>query len=305
MITLKDLFPNWIRGGGILKTLSEMYKMPWSADFPNVTDFDVDYFGTYGDRGASPLAISCFEKYNGRVINDDEKLVVDDNGNYIVTASGQYILARIIYHRFSTQWSKLYSTMKAEYNPIENYSMTETEKTDSTLSNTRNESATNTNTGTVAVSGTNTGTVSTDADTSQSTNLTDTTTVSNNTVNSTSGYKGFNSTDFQDVNSNNSTANGTTTVAHTGTVTGEDNSTVTNNLASSSNQSNNLTDTHEATNTDTGANSTDRTLTRSGNIGVTTSQQMLEAERQVWLYDYFNTIYKELNTILTIPYYNC
>lgn len=52
-----------------------------------------------------------------------------------------------------------------------------------------------------------------------------------------------------------------------------------------------------------GNTNTDRTLKRTGNIGVTTSQQMIESERNIWIWDYFKTIYKNVNEILTIPYY--
>lgn len=48
---------------------------------------------------------------------------------------------------------------------------------------------------------------------------------------------------------------------------------------------------------------TDRRLTRSGNIGVTTSQQMLQSERDIWLWDFFKTVYNNVNEVLTIPYY--
>lgn len=43
--------------------------------------------------------------------------------------------------------------------------------------------------------------------------------------------------------------------------------------------------------------------TVSGNIGVTTSQQMLQAEREVWLWDFFQIVYKDVDRILTIPVY--
>lgn len=43
--------------------------------------------------------------------------------------------------------------------------------------------------------------------------------------------------------------------------------------------------------------------TISGNIGVTTSQQMLQAERDVWLWDFFQIVYKDLDKLFTIPVY--
>lgn len=47
----------------------------------------------------------------------------------------------------------------------------------------------------------------------------------------------------------------------------------------------------------------DRTLTRHGNIGVTTSQQMLQSEIQLWQWTFFNDVFKDIDTILTIQMY--
>lgn len=46
------------------------------------------------------------------------------------------------------------------------------------------------------------------------------------------------------------------------------------------------------------------TTTRSGNIGVTTTQQMLLAERQVWAWNYFDQIYKDIDSVLALPFYD-
>lgn len=47
-----------------------------------------------------------------------------------------------------------------------------------------------------------------------------------------------------------------------------------------------------------------RTLTRSGNIGVTTSQQMLESEMKIRaLYNMTTIIYNDVDSVLTIPLY--
>lgn len=45
-------------------------------------------------------------------------------------------------------------------------------------------------------------------------------------------------------------------------------------------------------------------LTRSGNIGVTTSQQMIQSERDLWQWNFFrNTVFPDLDKILTSPLY--
>lgn len=51
------------------------------------------------------------------------------------------------------------------------------------------------------------------------------------------------------------------------------------------------------------AGETKRQLTRSGNIGVTTSQQMIQSERELWLWRFFDQVFSDLDSILTIPIY--
>lgn len=47
-----------------------------------------------------------------------------------------------------------------------------------------------------------------------------------------------------------------------------------------------------------------RTLTRKGNIGVTTSQQMIQAQRELLLWDYFyNVVFPDLDNFLTLQIY--
>lgn len=46
------------------------------------------------------------------------------------------------------------------------------------------------------------------------------------------------------------------------------------------------------------------TTTRSGNIGVTTTQAMLTAEREVWMWNFFDQVYKDIDSVLALPFYD-
>ena len=46
------------------------------------------------------------------------------------------------------------------------------------------------------------------------------------------------------------------------------------------------------------------TLHRYGNIGVTTNQQMIEAERSLRMWNYFNSVYKDIDSVLAIRIYD-
>ncbi len=46
------------------------------------------------------------------------------------------------------------------------------------------------------------------------------------------------------------------------------------------------------------------TTIRSGNIGVTTTQAMLIAEREVWMWNFFDQVYKDIDSVLALPFYD-
>lgn len=210
MKTLKQVFPNYFEGA-IFEVLGRLKDLPWKGKYSDIL-VDTDYISSYGTRIISPLV--------NDLLNENEEL----------TEQAKEKLANIIYARFGVNWQKLFDTMSLQYNPIENYSMVETEQA------------------TGQANGTN------EQETKQESEL-------------ANGRYGFNS--------------GTSNPTETSKASGNNKTKGTNSLN----------------------NSTDRTLTRSGNIGVTTSQQMITSERDVWLYDYFKVIFSQVNLLLTIPYY--
>ena len=46
------------------------------------------------------------------------------------------------------------------------------------------------------------------------------------------------------------------------------------------------------------------TTTRSGNIGVTTTQQMILDDREVWMWNFFDQVYKDIDSVLSLPFYD-
>ena len=149
-------------------------------------------------------------------------------------------------------WQKLYDTMVVDYNPIWNVDASVTE----TLAGTENRDIAR------AGSGSNNRTLNL-AD-NETVNLADNETVN---ITDTEAVKGFNSDTWAESHKN--AKAGTDNVAHTGT----DNitHTGTDNIA--------ITDTESVD--DDLTRSETRTQRRTGNIGVTTTQQMLEQERAI------------------------
>ena len=162
------------------------------------------------------------------------------NTNMVKQAS-DYIALYGKSHKY--EYDKLVDTLSLEYNPIENYSMTE-KGTD-----TRTPNITQTN------KGVNTNTVG--IDTSITTGKT-TFDKSNSFINDTKTTNTGTNTDTQDINTTVTTAGNEKTV-------------------------------HE--------------FTRSGNIGVTTSQQMIESERQLAMFSVVDLFVKAIADIILIGVY--
>ena len=228
-LTLNDVYPEWLTKG-IFSYLNAL-EVPWKNDITG-NQLDVIY---HGNRSGQKLIGSLLDNYlvDG-TISDDNKVII----------------AQAIFSVYIKNWNALYKTLLLEYNPIENYSMTETENIkDSHSGSTEND-------------------------------IIDTTTNSENTiVNDTNNNQlwGFNSTDS--VNSDKQIGDTTRNVDGSVNVTRKDAGTETKNI------------------------NTDRTLKRSGNIGVTTSQQMIENERQLWFWNFFECVFMDIDKILVLKIY--
>lgn len=165
----------------------------------------------------------------------------DGSNTNMVEQASDYIALYGKSHKY--EYDKLVDTLSLEYNPIENYSMTE-KGTD-----TRTPNITQTN------KGVNTNTVG--VDTSITTGKT-TFDKSDSFINDTKTTNTGTNTDTQDINTTVTTAGNEKTV-------------------------------HE--------------FTRSGNIGVTTSQQMIESERQLAMFSVVDLFVKAIADIILIGVY--
>lgn len=166
-------------------------------------------------------------------------------------------------------FSHLYETTKAEYNPIENYSSVETfEKTSTNDNKTITANAIENNSKT------------TDQGQTSNKDIDEKNLTTTDTSIETNTHKKY-AFDAQGTPTNESGDNkeGTNTQKQSGTDTHTISGTNSNtNILSANEQS-------DGTTLDTGKNTEDYTLTKKGNIGVTTSQQMLESERDLWKYN--------------------
>lgn len=244
----------------IISALEE-YAVPWKTNNYYVPS-DLDYVLNHSAT-----------KYVSRMVD----ILLGTNEQLTSNALG--VLALTIFKIYSRKWDKLYNTFNLEYNPINNYDMTET-MTDDTTERTFGHVNTRVN----DLSHTK------DGDETVTHNTTDTRTddLENEMITS---VQGFNSNDYVPSDKENGSNSGTQTLAKTGTDTTEHDITE--------------TDTGTQTDTESGKNTDVRNyvLTRSGNIGVTSSQQMIEQERKLWEFNFVHMVYHDIDTIMTTPYY--
>lgn len=265
-----DVYSNYPTDGGVF---SPMVSAPW-VDTMSGTNLDIAYLdGHSGER-------YCSNFINHRL--GDSEVLSSDN---------RTLIANILWAMFGIQWARLWATMKpVDYDPLTNYKMEET--LEGTESSTRTPDLTKGDTGTVQTTGHN----------KRTTNLTrkGTGTVNDNgsaTNTNQNGIWGFNSSTSvpSDMSDGTSTNENTTTRDLTETETGTDTTDRTN------------TDTYNRsyteTGTDTTAGTSSRNLTRTGNIGTNTFQNLLQQERNLWMYNFFEQVFKDVDSVLTIPIY--
>ena len=106
--TLNDLFPDAIQGqAGIFRYLNE-FDVPWK-ELNIHENLDSLYYSRSGNKSSAPLVMAYVR--DGAIVGED-----------------YYYIAHAVFTIFGVNWQKLYDTLFLEYNPIENYRMTEQEE---------------------------------------------------------------------------------------------------------------------------------------------------------------------------------
>ena len=294
MTTLKvlnDAYPNGFLGDAIF---DKFINPPWESSY-KASDLNLQFFSKYGQKPITPL----LEHF------------MTDNG---ISKSDQQRISDLLLDRFRTNWTRKFNILSVDYNPIENYNMVETSKdtntgTDSDVGGS-NETSSNSNTGTVTDNNTesisnvteNTGTV-TNENTGSQTGTEQGTTTNND------GVFGFNSTtkvnSSENTGTNNKNVTNTTNEENTQTLATkvEDTNTKTSTNTQTLDTTNSVDKVVSTNNTKTLNLETNHELTRTGNIGVTTSQQMIESEIKLWDWNFIDSVFKDIADILTLPIY--
>ena len=283
---LTEAFPNWLIGDGIFSELSKL-SVPWST---NPIDLDLEYFGNHsGDKIISPLV---------------SKLLVDDK----LTSDSVTRLASIIFSLNGDNWSRLYSALQEEYKALQNYNGDETRTVTTTDTGTDTFSHTGSESSTLNDSSSNTRTGSESLESSGSDSLSKTGTVGSQGSNlSDNNVFGFNSSSSVPSDNSNSSNNSTDTYNLSDkTSYGKKDTKVYNNVSDSGSRESTNTVSNESSDTETKnlQTNTSETFHREGNLGVTTSQQMLESEFELRMkYRFFDVVFADVDKTLALQLY--
>ena len=283
---LTEAFPNWLVGEGIFRELNKL-SVPWRT---NSTDLDLEYFGNHsGEKIISPLV---------------SKLLVDGK----LTSDSVTRLASIIFSLNGDNWSRLYSALQEEYKALQNYNGDETRTVTTTDTGTDTFSHTGNETNTLNDSSSNTRTGSESLESSGSDSLSKTGTVGSQGNNlSDNNVFGFNSSSSVPSDSSNSSNNSTDTYNLSDkTSYGKKDTKVYNNVSDSGSRESTNTVSNESSDTETKnlQTNTSETFHREGNLGVTTSQQMLESEFELRMnYRFFDVVFADIDKTLALQLY--
>lgn len=299
--TLRWYFPNYLSTDSLFTKMATL-----GAPWPNEVGQDMDdsYFTMYS-------GIKHPSEFVTLHLNPDQE------------TANSLTIARILYGIYGQNWTKLWEAFQTKYNPIENYNMQETiestNSSDRTINRTNDltstvdgtEKQTSEQDGTQNVTGSTTNESTTDSNGSSSLEHGETITKS---AESDSFTYSFNATEKVPVSSQ--TESGSD--AHTGTDTTitTDHSTANSEGTTKTDSTDHTTGTVDTTTKDVRADTTvedttdnvtgkeETITTRAGNIGVTTTQQMLQQEFEIWKWNFYFQVFEDVDRFLALSVYS-
>lgn len=220
----------------------------------------------------SVLDIAYFGNHSGgKFCAPLVKLLIDDDG--VIPAAARVTIAKILISKYLNNWNHLWETNVAVYSPIHNYDMYEERDLATTDDNVETTDGEMSRTGTEGLTH---GMVESTEHGRTEDNV---------------GYKyGLNTAVYQQNRSDESvsTEGGTTVTTDSGT------DTTTRNLVDSTDQT--VTEDNEGTEHEE--------THRYGNIGVTTTQKLIQEERNIWLWNFFDEVFNDLDKELALAFHD-
>lgn len=262
-------------------------------------DFTDGIFDKLGISWLSDTTLlnTLYSAHSGEKVVSPLVLKVNGNSDKATTA-GKQVLANLLNAKYLDNWNKIHEALTKEYEMIDNYAMTEIEGIK--IDGSGNSSSTDSGSSLTTDSNTKTTDMS-NTESSKSAETQSTTKSSSGSSDASRSVYAYDSDQAKpsdkndethsDTDNANSESEGSSeaTTKQAGTI--KDESTAT------------TTDSRTVSGESTSKENTDRTLTRKGNIGVTTSQQMLESELKFRTHNLLDIMFKDIDKLLTIRVY--
>ena len=284
------------------KKLIDVFSDPFSNGiFHNLQAFNVPWKNEYI---ADELEFSFMSNYGSRNVSPMVNISLDNTGK--LTSDKIALIASTIYNINKVNWQKQYDTMLFEYNPIENYSMTEKHTgTETGLQTPTNWKETETQTPTDwKETETQTPTDWKETETQTPTDWKETTKglQADNEADANNSIYAFNSNSAVKISESESKVSSKSETERTGTFATDRERTGT--FETETERTGKFETETQRTGTYEDKTTYDTTLTRSGNIGVMSSQNMVTQERDLWLWNFFqNVVFKDVSKALTLSIY--
>ena len=308
MITLYELNEVFDISGTLLTTRRSRAALPWES----TKDAGLWALYLYNHSG---------EKWISPIVN---KMLTDGE----LSSANKTTIANIISDMYTDNWTKLYDAMFAEYNPIENYNRVELRTGTETLTDTphnwqktnitgasggtQTETQTPTNWQKTSVTGA-TSELNTETQTPTNWTKTNARLASNNEETTEHGIYGFNSASAVNADTETTTAASEETETQAGTYETEtlkeadthtDTETQTGTYTTQTITADNArTDSETQSGTFEHETEYDTDTRISGNIGVTTTQQMIEQELLLREHNFYDRVFADIDKVLTLDIY--
>lgn len=300
--TLLDYFPHYLTTEALFTKMATL-GAPWTAEIGQ--DMDDAYFTMFsGIKNPSSFVTAHLN-------------ITDGLANSLT-------IGRVLLGIFGSNWTRLWNAMQTEYSPVNATNITE-EKTHSNEDNrtiNRTDNYTSTVDGTEQVTGTSSTSDHITGESNETTSGTTsgtqtlqhglTTTTDETTTNSTWGY---NSTEkvpsddtVIDTTVSNSGSDVTTTSGTTGGtrgVTNESTETITGSESSGTTSKDTRTDKTVEDTTDMLDSTGTETMKRTGNIGYLSVQELLQQEFNLWKWNFYHEVFRDVDSYLTLSVYRC
>lgn len=247
----------------------------------------------FNEQVASLLDAELVENYGERIVSNRVYRLL--NTENLISSEDLTILVNTIALLYKNSLEHKYALLKLEYDPIANYDRIET----TTISDDYVNTSENTDTTTNDLTDTRTDNLQSNTTIDENDTRTDDLTQQSNGSGNNQVY-GFNSDSGVNSDSNTDTENITNTGTQKTDRTGSNNTS--NTGTQEIKKTGTISNTGNKTDTNKGSRTTDSHIT--GNIGVTTSQQMMESELEFWKWSFYQNVVEIFKEYLSLPIYD-